>query len=161
MKNNLVLKRELAVLREAFGPIVLEALADKYVVEVMVNADGKIWVDRIGKGREFTGSSLDYARRDTILKMVAHHTGEMITRENPQLSATLPETGERFQGLCPPIVSAPSFTIRKRPQVVFTLDDYIEQGSLTLDAAQVLRRSVEGRKNILIAGGKDRERPHL
>ncbi len=153
MRNNLVLSRELSVLREAFGPTILEALTDAHVVEVMVNVDGKIWIDKIGEGRSDTGASLDYAKRDTILKMVAHHTGEMVTKDNPQLSATLPETGERFQGLCPPIVSAPSFTIRKRPEVIFTLDDYIEQGSLTPDMADQLRQAVVSKKNILVAGG--------
>ncbi len=153
MKNKVVFGRELRVLRDAFGQTILEALQEPHVVEVMVNADGRIWVDRIGKGREDTGSTLDYARRDTILKMVANHTGEMITRDNPQLSATLPETGERFQGLCPPIVSAPTFTIRKRPEVIFTLENYIEQGRLTQDMAEQLKTAVAEKKNILIAGG--------
>ena len=153
MKNNQVLSRELNVLRDAFGPTILEALADKHVVEVMVNADGKIWVDKIGQGRFDTGSVLDFAKRDTILKMVAHHTGEMITRDNPRLSAVLPDTGERFQGLCPPIVSSPSFTIRKRPEVIFTLQDYIDQGSLTKERADQFTKAVENKKNILVVGG--------
>lgn len=153
MKNKIVLSRELDVLRKALGATILEALSDTSVVEVMVNADGRIWVDRIGAGREDTGSSLDYNKRDTILKMVANHTGEMITRDNPQLAATLPETGERFQGLCPPVVPAPTFTIRKRPEIVFTLSDYVEQGRLTADMAQKLADAVRDKKNILIAGG--------
>ncbi len=153
MKNNQVLSRELNVLRNAFGSTILEALADKHVVEVMVNADGKIWIDKIGQGRIDTGSALDFAKRDTILKMVAHNTGEMITRDNPRLSAVLPDTGERFQGLCPPIVSSPSFTIRKRPEVIFTLEDYINQGSLTKARADQLTKAVESKKNILVVGG--------
>ncbi|MFP4465351.1 MAG: ATPase, T2SS/T4P/T4SS family, partial [Alphaproteobacteria bacterium] len=153
MKNRLVLSRELTVLRDAFGPTILEALADTHVVEVMVNTDGKIWVDKIGQGRLDTGAVLDFAKRDTILKMVAHHTGEMITRDNPQLSAVLPDTGERFQGLCSPIVSSPSFTIRKRPEIIFTLEDYIEQGSLTRERAGQLTQAVTDKKNILVVGG--------
>ncbi|MGB4057240.1 MAG: hypothetical protein WBK77_04070 [Alphaproteobacteria bacterium] len=123
MKNNVVLSRELTVLKGAFGAVILEALADPQVVEVMVNADGRVWIDRIGEGRIDTGETLTYSMRDTILKMVANHIGETITKDSPQLSAVLPETGERFQGLCPPVVSAPCFTIRKRPEIIFTLEN--------------------------------------
>lgn len=153
MKNNVVLSRELTVLKGAFGAVILEALADPQVVEVMVNADGRVWIDRIGEGRIDTGETLTYSMRDTILKMVANHIGETITKDSPQLSAVLPETGERFQGLCPPVVSAPCFTIRKRPEIIFTLENYVEQGSLTKEKADLLREAVANRKNILVAGG--------
>lgn len=153
MKNKLVLSRELTALRNALGPTILEALADRFVVEVMVNADGKIWIDKTGQGRFDTGERLDMEWRETVLRMVANHVKEMVTHDNPQLSATLPETGERFQGLYPPIVSAPSFTIRKRPEVIYTLEDYIEQKSLTQNQAAQLRQAVMDRKNILVAGG--------
>lgn len=153
MKNKEVLSRELKVLRQSFGEVILNALNDREVVEVMVNADGRVWVDKIGIGREDTGTIISSEARDVILKMVANHIGEMITSDSPQLSATLPETGERFQGICPPVVEASIFTIRKRPEIIFTLEDYVKEDRLSKKFSKRLSQAVIDKKNILIAGG--------
>ena len=151
--NTVVADRKVAALRQAMGPVIARALADRLVVEVMVNPDGKIWIDRIGQGRSFTGEHLAPADADRILRLLADHAGEVVTRDRPRISATLPETGERFQGAFMPIVSSPTFAIRKRPEVVFTLDDYVEQGILAPAMAVVLRDAAVSRQNLLIAGG--------
>src|SRR3546814_15716932 len=71
----------------------------------------------------------------------------------PRVSAELPETGERFEGLLPPVVAAPSFAIRKPAVAVFTLDDYVSGEIMSAEQAAVLRQSVAARRNILVAGG--------
>jgi len=145
--------RKVAALKQAMGPVIASALADRMVVEVMVNPDGRIWVDRIGEGRSFTGHSLDSSDADRILRLLADHVGEVVTRDRPRVSATLPETGERFQGAFMPVVSSPAFAIRKRPEVVFTLDDYVAEGMMSADQAEVIRHAAEARQNMLIVGG--------
>ena len=65
----------------------------------------------------------------------------------------MPETGERFEGLLPPVVAAPAFAIRKPAVAVFTLDDYAAAGIMTPAQAAVLSRAVAERRNILVAGG--------
>jgi type IV secretion system protein VirB11 len=145
--------RKVAALRQAMGPVIAQALADRLVVEVMVNPDGKIWIDRIGEGRSFTGERLAASDADRILRLLADHVGEVVTRDRPRISATLPETGERFQGAFMPIVASPAFAIRKRPEVVFGLDDYVERGFMTPAMAAALRVAAETRQNLLIAGG--------
>ena len=148
-----VTDRKVAALRQAMGPVIASALADRLVVEVMVNPDGKIWVDRIGEGRSWTGHNLAAADADRILRLLADHAGEVVTRERPRISATLPETGERFQGAFMPVVASPAFAIRKRPEVVFTLAEYVEKGIMTGRQAEVIREAAEARQNILIVGG--------
>jgi type IV secretion system protein VirB11 len=148
-----VTDRKVAALKQAMGPVIASALADRMVVEVMVNPDGKIWVDRIGEGRSFTGQSLASSDADRILRLLADHVGEVVTRDRPRVSATLPETGERFQGAFMPIVSSPAFAIRKRPEVVFTLPEYVDQGIMTEHQAEVIREAATARQNILIVGG--------
>lgn len=145
--------RKVAALKQAMGPVIAAALADRMVVEVMVNPDGKIWVDKIGEGRSFTGQSLASADADRILRLLADHVGEVVTRDRPRVSATLPETGERFQGAFMPIVPSPAFAIRKRPEVVFTLDDYVEQAIMTAGQAEAIRAAAVNRDNLLIVGG--------
>jgi len=145
--------RKVAALRQAMGPIIAGALADRFVVEVMVNPDGKIWVDRIGEGRSWTGENLAAADADRILRLLADHAGEVVTRYSPRISATLPETGERFQGAFMPVVSSPAFAIRKRPEVVFTLAEYVAQGIMSEEQAAVIREAAANHQNILIVGG--------
>jgi type IV secretion system protein VirB11 len=65
----------------------------------------------------------------------------------------LPETGERFEGLLPPVVAAPAFAIRKPAVAVFTLDDYVAAGIMNSRQAATLRAAVADRRNILVAGG--------
>jgi len=148
-----VADRKVAALRQAMGPVIAQALADRLVVEVMVNPDGKIWIDRIGEGRSWTGESLAAADADRILRLLADHAGEVVTRDSPRISATLPETGERFQGAFMPLVSSPAFAIRKRPEVVFSLDQYVAGEIMTERHAAAIRNAAATHQNMLIVGG--------
>uniref|UniRef100_B0T9A4 P-type conjugative transfer ATPase TrbB n=1 Tax=Caulobacter sp. (strain K31) TaxID=366602 RepID=B0T9A4_CAUSK len=147
------LDRKNIALRQAMGPTLAAALAEPSVVEVMVNADGSIWIERIGRGRAFSGQTMTFSDAERILRLVADHAGEVITRERPLVSATLPRSGERFQGVLPPVAAAPCFSIRKRPHAVFTLEDYVARSIMTSDQARALEAAATARENILIAGG--------
>jgi type IV secretion system protein VirB11 len=137
----------------ALGPAIAEAMADKTIVEIMANPDGKIWIDRSGEGQSFTGHTITPAQAESVLRVLAHAAGVVVTKDTPRVSAALPRTGERFQGEFMPIVTAPTFCIRKRPEVVFGLDDYVERGVISQSYAQALRQAVDDRQNIVIAGG--------
>ncbi|MHB9334727.1 ATPase, T2SS/T4P/T4SS family, partial [Fusobacterium polymorphum] len=78
---------------------------------------------------------------------------KIVDKTIPFVSAELPGTGARFQGVIPPIVDNPVFNIRKKGIRVFTLDDYVESGSLTTRQKDVIIESVNAKKNILIVGG--------
>lgn len=141
------------MLRTALGPTIAEYLADANVVEVMLNPDGRLWIDRLSEGLIDTGGRLSPADGERIIRLVAHHVGAEVHPGCPRVSAELPETGERFEGLLPPVVAAPTFAIRKPAVAVFTLQDYVAAGIMPAGAADVLRRAVAERRNILVAGG--------
>lgn len=141
------------MLRTALGPAIAAWLEDPSVVEVMLNPDGRLWVDRLSEGLTDTGERLSATDGERIVRLVAHHVGTEVHAAAPRVSAELPETGERFEGLIPPIVAAPAFAIRKPAVAVFTLDDYVTAGIVTADQAENLRRAVAERRNVLIAGG--------
>ncbi len=146
-------ERKLEALRHALGPDVLDALADAHVVEILANPDGRLVLDRIGSGRFDTGVRLEPEARERVVRLVADYVGDPVTRENPRLAGVLPATGERFQGFLPPVTAAPAFSIRKRPAVIWTLDDYVRDGVMTEAQAEVLREAVRRRRNLLISGG--------
>jgi P-type conjugative transfer ATPase TrbB len=141
------------MLRTALGASIARFLEDPGVVEVMLNPDGRIWVDRLSEGLADTGESLSAADGERIVRLVAHHVGAEVHARAPRVSAEPPETGERFEGLLPPVVAAPAFAIRKPAVAVFTLDDYVAAGIMTSLQAEVLRLNVATRANILVAGG--------
>ena len=123
------------------------------IVEVMLNPDGRLWVDRLSGGLADTGERLAAADGERIVRLVAHHVGAEVHPASPRVSAELPETGERFEGLLPPVVTAPAFAIRKPAVAVFTLDDYVAAGIMAAAQADGLRNAVRDRQNILVAGG--------
>jgi type IV secretion system protein TrbB len=147
------ISRGARMLRTALGPAIAAWLEDPGVVEVMLNPDGRLWVDRLTEGLIDTGERLAAADGERIVRVVAHHVGAEVHSAAPRVSAELPETGERFEGLIPPVVAAPAFAIRKPAVAVFTLDDYVAGGIMSVDEAGVLRRAVERRRNVLVAGG--------
>jgi type IV secretion system protein VirB11 len=141
------------MLRTALGQAISGFLEDPAVVEVMLNPDGRLWVDRLTGGMEDTGARLSSADGERIIRLVAHHVGAEAHAVAPRLSAELPDTGERFEGLLPPVVAAPSFAIRKPAIAVFTLSDYVAAGIMTGPEADCLTRAIDERANILVAGG--------
>ena len=145
-------ERKLEALRHALGPAVLAALAEPAVVEVLANPDGRLILDRLGSGRADTGERLSVEARERVIRLVAEYVGEPVLREDPRLSGVLP-SGERFQGFLPPVSACATFSIRKRPPVVWGLGDYVAQGILSPAQADFLRSAVAERRNILISGG--------
>lgn len=141
------------MLRTALGSSIAAWLDDPAVIEVMLNPDGRLWVDRLGEGISDTGELLSAADGERIVRLVAHHIGVEVHARSPRVSAELPEGGERFEGLLPPVVAAPAFAIRKPAVAVFTLDDYVAAGIMSAAEAAALRDGVAARANILVAGG--------
>ncbi|MER8751646.1 P-type conjugative transfer ATPase TrbB [Mesorhizobium sp. M1050] len=151
--NSEGLARGARMLRTALGPAIARYLDDAGIVEVMLNPDGRLWIDRLSEGLSDTGERLSAADGERIVRLVAHHVGAEVHAGAPRISAELPETGERFEGLLPPVVAAPAFAIRKPAVAIFTLEDYVAAGIMSVCQADTLRQGVANRANILVAGG--------
>ncbi|UBS33807.1 P-type conjugative transfer ATPase TrbB [Altererythrobacter sp. N1] len=146
-------QRGARMLRTALGTAIAEWLEDPAIIEVMLNPDGRLWIDRLGAGLADTGTRMTEADGERIVRLVAHHVGVEVHALAPRVSAELPGTGERFEGLLPPVVAAPAFAIRKPAVAVFTLDNYVTSGIMAAADAQILREAIASRSNILVAGG--------
>ena len=152
-QNPITDERTLQMLRTAFGKTITNALDDATVIEIMVNPDGKIWLDKIGAGMSCCESRLTPEEAERVVRLVASHINQDVTTQCPIVSAELPGNGERFEGLLPPVVTAASFTIRKGAVSIFGLDDYVSGGTMSAVQAEALTYAVEARHNILIVGG--------
>ena len=111
---------------------------------LVIGMDGGRWQSR--EKDEETGSRW---KEDKVLSVSSYIPGDGLEGED----ARKPRSGERFQGVLPPLAERPVFAIRKRATVVFTLDDYVSRGILSAEGAATLRAAVVDRKNILVAGG--------
>lgn len=143
-------------LYQDLGSTIVDCLSDKKIHEIMLNPDGQLWIDNHEEGL-LSIAHIPPTQVFSIIHAIAGIHNSVITQHNPQLEARLPffkyMQGQRFIAQIPPIVSAPSFTIRKRAEIVYTLDDYLQSDRLTKKQDFVLRDLIKNRKNILIAGG--------
>lgn len=150
--NEIIHDRRIASLKSALNPII-SFLEDDTIVEIMLNADGRVWVDQHGRGMYCTDVVMQPDASERMLRLVASSMGRSINAENPSLAAKLPVWGSRVQATIPPIVEAPVFTLRKPPKKIFSLDDYVDSGIMSDAQAEYIFEAVEERKNILIGGG--------
>ena len=145
--------RRQSMLRTAFQGVIRDALDADDIIEILANPDGSIWIERTGVGVVSEGATIDSDARDRIIRLVASAMGQPCNKETPIISGELPGSGERFEGLFPPISIAPCFAIRKAATTPYTVDDYVSQGALAPAIAAALRDHLTRRSNILIAGG--------
>ena len=145
--------RGLAMLATALGPSIATILAAADTIEVIVNPDGRVWVERVGRGREFAGFRLEPTETERAIRLIATLTGAEVTRDRPIVSAELPPRGERFEGLLPPVVRAPCFAIRKPASQIISLDDYVASGVINDAQRLELKRAITDHANIIVAGG--------
>ena len=157
MTSPVTASRQRNMLQSAFGPIIAEALADPLVIEVMVNPDGAIRLDRLGTGLIDTGKQMAAEQVERIVRLVASHARTEVHGAAPIVSAELPPhgqgAGERFEGLLPPVATGPCFAIRKPAERLYTLTDYVADGIMDPETARSLSLAVVERRNLLVAGG--------
>lgn len=139
------------IVRE-LGRDIVSALEDARVIEIMLNSDGRLWIDRLGEGMSCIGS-MSAPNALALLGTIADGLGTVVTKTSPILEGELPLDGSRFEGLIPPVVARPTFTIRKKALLVFTLDDYVNQGILEDAQKAVIQDAIRERRNILVVGG--------
>jgi Flp pilus assembly CpaF family ATPase len=123
--------RRMSGLLSDFGPVCRDALEHPKVIEIMLNPDGRIFLDELGKGMYDTGYKMPVSRSQSLFNTIASALGTVVTAKEPILEGELPIDSSRFEGLIQPVVAGPAFAIRKKASLIFTLDDYERSGIIT------------------------------
>ena len=145
--------RAYKLLDNALGPLAITLTRDD-VVEVYCNSNSlNVWVEYVSVGRVKTDIQLNGDDRRKIIETVASFSKTIANKEQPLISAELPKYGYRFEGSLPDISILPSFNIRKPADVVFSLDDYVNQGVMSSVQKEIVCLAVSKKMNILIGGG--------
>ena len=144
--------RLLEKLRRDLGASILTALADPKTIEILLNADGALWQECLGKKMLPIGK-MQPSRAEAVMRTIATCLDSTITRKNPILEGELPLDGSRFAGQIPPIVHAPTFAIRKKASAIFSLDRYVDEKIMTASQKKIIINAVRDHRNILVIGG--------
>lgn len=134
------------------GDKLLTALHNPKTIEIMLNPDGSLWVEQLGHNSECIGK-LNQAMALALMQHTAGYYSKELNSDNPILECEFPIDGSRFAGLIPPVVSKPTFTIRKKAISIFSLEQYLENSIITERQYQVICKSISSHKNILVIGG--------
>lgn len=152
-------QRLIEKIKRELGPVALAALEDPEVIEIMLNSDGSLWIEKHGEAMEQV-STIGESNAKALLGTIASYLDTTITADKPIIECELPIDGSRFEGLMPPVVSKPTFTIRKKAVKVFTLEDYLENKIITKEQLKIIQKAIYNeddpihkKKNILIVGG--------
>lgn len=133
--------------------VINKYLVDSDVTDIMLNPDGKLWLDTFSNGQMATGDIISWEQAEQIIRIAGTIKGKYFDDKNPSVATELIHEGARFQGVMPPQSAAPMFTIRKKPKKIFDLHDYLNQGAINNKQYQLINKAVKNRDNILIAGG--------
>ena len=150
--KQIAIDRRFVALKAALQPII-QFLEDDCVVEIMLNADSVVWIDAVGKGMYKSDVTINPDDAERIIRLCAAAMNAEVNERKPSLTAKLPGWGCRVQASVPPIVESPTFAFRKPSKIIFTLDNYVESEIMTQRQADILRKAVLDRKNILVGGG--------
>jgi type IV secretion system protein TrbB len=90
---------------------------------------------------------------ETVIGTVAHALHYQVDEGQPVVTGELPIGGHRFEGLLPPVVAKPAFTIRRRASMLISLDEYVLTGVMTPGQATMIRAAIQARLNIVVSGG--------
>lgn len=153
IKKNESHDRLLEMLTTSMGAHVGDLLNNDEIVEIMLNPDGKLWAENLRSGRYDTNINIRPEHAEQVIYIVASSINVTCSHENPIISAELPGSGSRFQGMLPPVVANPTFTIRKKALLVYSLEQYVQDRIMTPQQYRNIVAAIKEKQNILVVGG--------
>jgi pilus assembly protein CpaF len=134
-----------------FGPL-QPFLDDPTVEEIWINDPGRVFIARAGRS-ELTTTILTAEDVRTLVERMLKSSGRRVDLSTPFVDAMLPD-GSRLHVVIPDITRQHwALNIRKFVVRAHTLDQLVELGSLTGQAAAFLAAAVSAGLNLIVAGG--------
>lgn len=124
--------------------------------EVNFNGPGDVWVTRQGRREMAATAEVSEVTAAAAVRELASSMGQEATASTETAIVDAKMPGYRFSAILSPVASkGTAFSIRKHSPRTLSLSDYVEQGSLTPETAELLSRLVKEGRNMLIGGGTD------
>lgn len=157
-ENFLTLERKEWLRKELYAAIrgldiLEEILEQESITEIMINGADDIFIEEGGKLRRWSRKFESRQKLEDIIQQIVARANRMVNEANPIVDARLAD-GSRVNVILPPVaLNGPIVTIRKFSKEPFSMENLVEFGTITEDAASFLRSLVEAKYNIFISGG--------
>ncbi len=126
---------------------------DKSISEIMVNGADSIFVERRGVITQVPLAFDSTEDLQELIRRIAGRVHREINELNPIVDARLSD-GSRVNAVYGNIaLNGPILTIRKFPETVMTMRDFIRNGTVSSEAAELLRILVRCGYNCFVSGG--------
>lgn len=133
--------------------VLQEFLEDETVTEIMVNGPDNIFLERQGKLIKSDKRFSSREKLEDVIQQIVARVNRTVNEANPIVDARL-EDGSRVNVvLRAASLDGPTVTIRKFARTPFSMENLVESGTLTEEAAEFLKECVQTRKNVFVSGG--------
>lgn len=134
--------------------VLQELVDDPAVTEIMVNGCRHIFYEKAGKIRRWEREFPSPERLEDVVQQIAGQCNRIVNEQRPIVDARLQENGARVNIVLSPIaLEGPIVTIRRFPDDPITMRDLIRTGSITQEAADLLKDLTEASYSMVIGGG--------
>lgn len=136
------------------GLDVLQELVDnKQITEIMINGSKDIFIEEKGRIRRWNKSFLNKEKLEDVVQQIVSRANRVVNEASPIVDTRLPD-GSRVNVVLPPVaLNGPIVTIRKFPEKAMDMEQLLEFGAITKEAAVFLQKLVQAKMNLFISGG--------
>lgn len=132
--------------------ILQELVDDPEVTEIMVNGPDEVFTEKNGRLERWNKKFESREQLLDLIQQIVSGVNRIVNTSSPIVDARLPD-GSRVHVVLEPIaINGPILTIRKFPEPM-TMDRLLKYGSLSAEAAELLKKLVQARYNIFVSGG--------
>ena len=132
--------------------ILQELVEDPSVTEIMVNGTEGIFVEQNGRICRLEKQFDSREQLEDLIQQIVSRVNRTVNLASPIADARLEDGSRVHVVLAPVALNGPVLTIRKFPEA-FTMERLIAQGSISGEAAGVLKVLVQAGYNIFMSGG--------
>ena len=130
-----------------------EFLRDDCITEIMVNGTDNIFIEKLGSLYQSDSCFEDEKRLNDTAMRIASRSNRIVNAKNPILDTVLDDGSRVCVVLSPVSKNGTSITIRKFYDNPLTMEDLINGGTISEEAADYLINAVKQEKNIFMSGG--------
>ena len=133
--------------------VLQEILEDQEITEIMVNGPDQIFIENQGRLEPYPKKFLSKEKLEDVIQQIVGKVNRTVNESSPIVDVRL-QDGSRVNVVLPPVaINGPIVTIRKFPADPITMEYLVSIQSITMQAAEFLKKLVQAKYNIFISGG--------
>ena len=133
--------------------VLQELIESRGITEIMINGAEDIFIEENGRIRRWDKQFTSKEKLEDVVQQIVSKANRVVNEATPIVDTRL-EDGSRVNVVLPPVaLNGPIVTIRKFPEKPMDMQQLIQNGSISEEAAEFLQQLVRAKMNIFISGG--------